>query len=121
VVRLRLAQSAIRAAAGPAQGADPAAEPRPAKKPAGNALPASGAELERRLKDYDARLAAEGLCRPDYLVRHVTYAGIKAGHGAYLSAWGGPAIRLAVEATKDFEAGRRNGRPAWAAARAAAG
>jgi hypothetical protein len=70
-------------------------------------LPANGADLQRRLSDYDARLAAQGVCRPGDLIKHVVEAGVKAGHPADLTAWSGPAIQLAVEETKSFEAGRR--------------
>ncbi len=80
-----------------------------AKKPklAAHALPANGADLQKRLSDYDARLAAQGVCRPGDLIKHVVQAGVKAGHPADLGAWDGPAIQLAVEETKRFEASRR--------------
>jgi hypothetical protein len=67
-------------------------------------LPANGADLQRRLHSYDARLAAQGLCKPGALVEYVVQAGVKAGYEANLSRWSGPAIRLAVEETKAFEA-----------------
>jgi hypothetical protein len=70
-------------------------------------LPASGADLLRRLSDYDGRLAAQGLCRPGDLIKHVVQAGVKAGHSADLTAWTGAAIQLAVEQTRTFEASRR--------------
>lgn len=75
----------------------------PAKLP-GHAMPANGAELQRRLDDYDARLAAEGVCQRGELVKHVVTAGTKAGYDADLVSWSGPAIALAVEQTKTFEA-----------------
>jgi hypothetical protein len=67
-------------------------------------LPANGAELQRRLYDYDAKLAAQGLCARGALVKHVALAGSKAGYDADLASWSGPAITLAVEETKAFEA-----------------
>jgi len=78
-----------------------AAEAAPARS--GPGLPANGAELQRRLYDYDARLAKQGVCRAGDLVKHVVQAGVKAGYEADLAAWSGPAISLAVEETKVFE------------------
>jgi hypothetical protein len=83
----------------------PAAPAKP--KLAAHALPADGADLLRRLSDYDTRLAAKGVCRPGDLIKHVVQAGVKAGHPADLNEWVGPAIQLAVEETKTFEASRR--------------
>lgn len=86
------------------------AAPAPAPKPAARGvpgLPANGAELQRRLFDYDARLAAQGLCEAGELVKHVVQAGVKAGHDSDLSTWAGDAIQLAVEETKTFEARAR--------------
>jgi hypothetical protein len=95
----------------------PAAEPKPAPRPAppaakpaarpASAMPADGQELLKRLTTKDAQLAARGVCRPGELIRHVTEAGQKAGHNADLSGWTGPAIALAVEAVKAFEARKR--------------
>jgi hypothetical protein len=97
---IRNPQSAIRT--------PPAPEPA-AKKPPAN-LPANGAELQRRLSDYDSRLARQGLCQPGDLVKHVVQAGVQAGHDADLAAWSGDAILLAVAQTRAFEARRRQGR-----------
>jgi hypothetical protein len=93
------------------------ARPRPSDKPTmprkppakigGHSTPASGAELQRRLYDYDARLAAQGLCRPGELVKHVVQSGVRAGYDADLATWTGPAVTLAVEETKSFEAQAR--------------
>jgi hypothetical protein len=66
-----------------------------------------GADLQRRLHDYDARLAKQGVCRAGELVKYVVQAGVKAGYGSDLATWAGPAIALAVEETKAFEAQRR--------------
>jgi hypothetical protein len=67
-------------------------------------LPANGVELQRRLYTYDGRLAAQGLCQKGDLVKHIVQAGVKAGHDGDLATWSGPAISLAVEETKAFEA-----------------
>ena len=75
----------------------------------GHGLPANGAELQRRLYDYDARLAAEGVCQRGDLVKHVVQAGTKAGYDPDLASWIGPAISLAVDETKVFEARARQG------------
>src|SRR5207245_2140745 len=66
-------------------------------------LPANGAELQRRLHDYDARLAKQGVCKQGELVEFVKAAGVKAGFDPDLATWSGPAILLAVEETKTFE------------------
>jgi hypothetical protein len=83
----------------------PAARPaaKAAIKVAGNVLPANGAELQRRLHDYDARLTAQGLSRSGDLVEHVVQAGISKGYDKDLTTWTGSAITLAVEETKAFE------------------
>jgi hypothetical protein len=80
----------------------PAAAENGEKKPT-SALPANGAELQRRLYNYDAVLAKQGLCQPVELVKHVVQAGVKAGYEGDLSSWSGNAILFAVEETKSFE------------------
>jgi hypothetical protein len=80
--------------------------PAPAAK-AAPGLPANGAELQRRLYDYDARLARQGVCEAGALVKHVVAAGVKAGYEADLAGWNGPAIQLAVDETRTFEAQAR--------------
>jgi len=94
------------APAGPARKQPPArpAPEKPTAKGVNHALPADGAELQRRLSDYDARLAAQGLCAPGALVKHIVQAGVKKGYDPDLSTWSGPAIALAVDETKAFEA-----------------
>lgn len=84
-------------AAGPSR--TPTAESR---KP--GTLPADGAELQKRLYDYDQRLARKGLCTQGDLIKHVMAAGVKAGHNADLAAWNADGIALAVQETKHFEA-----------------
>lgn len=70
-------------------------------------LPANGAEFQRRLYDYDAKLAGQGLCAAGELVKHIVQAGVSAGHDADLSSWSPDAMVLAVEETKTFEAKAR--------------
>jgi hypothetical protein len=94
----------------------PPIRPAPASAPAKNGsvkspstkgsptLPANGNELQRRVYDYDARLAQQGVCQPGELVKHIVQAGVKAGHEADLATWSGPAIVLAVEEARAFEA-----------------
>jgi hypothetical protein len=88
----------------------PSALPMP-KKPAatknGTAMPTNGIELQRRVHDYDARLAKQGMCQAGELVKHIVQAGVKAGYEADLAAWAGPAIALAVEEARAFEARSR--------------
>jgi hypothetical protein len=79
---------------------EPAARASAEKKPS---LPANGAELHRRLREADSDLAARGLCPIGALLAHVTQAGVKAGFGADLSQWTGPAIELAVSETRAFK------------------
>ena len=67
-------------------------------------LPANGVELQRRVHNYDARLAQQGVCQAGELVKHIVQSGVKAGYEADLAAWSGPAILLAVEETRAFEA-----------------
>jgi hypothetical protein len=92
--------------AAPAEAARAPAAAAAGKAP-GHAVPATGAELHRRLHDYDAQLARQGLCPRGALVAHVIAAGEKAGYGTDLTAWTGPAIALAVAQTRAFEAQAR--------------
>lgn len=99
-------------AAAPAQ--QPAAAPaasKPAAKAPTHSAPASGAEFQRRLYDYDAKLATQGVCAPGELVKHVVASGVKAGQEADLSAWDQAGIALAAEETKAFESRARKPRP----------
>ncbi len=96
-----------KSAAGPvrlkAATADAAAAKQNAVKNGPN-LPTNGVELQRRVNDYDTRLAQQGVCQPGELVKHILDAGVKAGYEADLAAWSGPAITLAVEEARAFEA-----------------
>jgi Rad52/22 family double-strand break repair protein len=89
----------------------PTAAPRKAAAKSAHTLPANGAEFQRRLSDYDARLAAQGLCQQGDLIKHVVAAGVKAGYGPDLAAWSQPAMALAAEETKAFEAEARRRSP----------
>jgi hypothetical protein len=80
------------------------AVPEPTARKSVPALPANGIELQRRVHDYDARLAQQGVCQPGELVKHIVQAGVKAGYEADLASWSGPAIVLAVEEARAFEA-----------------
>jgi hypothetical protein len=70
-------------------------------------LPANGEELHRRLREYDAKLAARKMCTVGALLSHVARAGVDAGYGEDMTTWSGPAIPFAVNAVKEFEAGLR--------------
>jgi len=99
--------AAAKAAPAPAPAPEPPAPRKPVRKPAAHTRPANGAELQRRLYDYDARLANQGLCQRGALVKHVVAAGTKAGYDADLATWSGDAIELAAEETRKFEAQAR--------------
>lgn len=92
----RLPDWAVSKAPRPAPIASPPAEKRVA-------LPSDGTELHRRLREADSDLAAKGLCPIGALLAHVTQAGVKAGFGADLNQWAGPAIELAVAETRAFK------------------
>jgi hypothetical protein len=73
-----------------------------------NALPADGPDLERRLADYDAKLAGEGPIMPGDLVSHVSKALIRHGHGSNSLLFKESAIRLAAAEVRSFEADVRS-------------
>ncbi len=77
--------------------------PKPSTNEAKTGLP-SGTEFHRRLRDADSDLAAKGLCPVGALLAHVAQAGVKAGFGADLNQWTGPAIQLAADETRAFKA-----------------
>lgn len=83
--------------------------PKPEHKPAN--LPSNGQELHRRLREYDAKLAAQKLCPVGALLAHVTQAGVKAGYTANMSEWAGPAIQFAVDVVREFDQNARQGKP----------
>jgi len=70
-------------------------------------LPADGNELVHRLTDYEAKLAAQGVCTIGDLLQHLAKAGEKAGHGADLTRWNADAIAWAAQEVKAFENARR--------------
>lgn len=84
----------------------------PKKKPAPQEpdpnLPKDGAELHKRLRDYDAKLAAEKVCSLGALLVYVADCGVKAGFQDDIAQWNGQvAIRYAIATTKQFEATAR--------------
>jgi hypothetical protein len=83
--------------------AAPAPPDAPTQAAAGHPRPASGTELQQRLRDYDAKLARLGLSAPGALIQHVVQAGTRAGYTSDLATWSGAAMELAVETTKAFE------------------
>ncbi len=70
-------------------------------------LPSNGEELHNRLREYDAKLAAQKRCGIGALLSHVAKAGAKAGYGDDITRWAGPAIPFAVDVVKMFEASIR--------------
>lgn len=83
-------------------------EPAPkASTPARSHLPASGAELQKRLYDYDKKLAEQGVIAAGELVKQVVAEGVKRGYDPDLTTWDAAAIGFAVEETKRFEAEQR--------------
>ncbi len=87
-------------------------KPEPKKdKPTANALPANGAELHRRLAEFDAKLAAQKLCALGSLLAHVVAAGVKAGYTADLKEWSGAAIQFAADTAKEFDTAIRQAAP----------
>ena len=59
-------------------------------------------------KNTRTRWSKQKLCRPGDLMNFVVQAGVQAGHTQDLTAWEGPAIRLAVEQTRVFKEGLRS-------------
>ncbi len=87
----------------------PTAKPRGASSPTPTrGKPTTGLELHKRLHEKDAQLAKEGVCQPGELVKFVVAAGTQAGYDKELASWTGPAIDLAIEQTRQFEASRRS-------------
>jgi hypothetical protein len=70
-------------------------------------MPKTGEELERRLADYDGRLAAQGLIMDGDLLLHVSNVLAEKGFGLDVRQWNARAIRLAVTAAMDYETGLR--------------
>ena len=82
---------------------------KPASADRGSSLPVTGMELHRRLRKADSDLAAKGVCQIGDLLAHVTQAGVKAGFGADLNDWTGPAIEFAVAETRAFRSRHATG------------
>ena len=79
----------------PVSRSHPMAAPKP--------VPANGTELRERLQKHEEQMVREKRCRPGDLMTFVLHAGVQAGHAEDLTAWEGPAIRLAVEQTRVFK------------------
>jgi hypothetical protein len=89
----------------------PELAPQPSRS-SRTALPASGAELQRRLQEFESKLAAQGICKAGELIDHVRRAGVGAGLDPDLARWNGAAIKMAVEQARQFERAARQQRPA---------
>jgi hypothetical protein len=94
----------------PKEAPTPVAKAPASKSPSIPSLPESGEELHRRLREYDAKLAAQKLCSLGALLSHVAEAGSHEGFGMDINHWSGPAIVFAVDAVKQFEQRLRNGK-----------
>ena len=87
--------------------ADPA-PPRQAAPPSQSKslpnLPASGEELARRVRDYDAKLAEAGVITAGALIAGVSVDGVRAGFPADIAMWEGKtAMLFGVTAVVEFE------------------
>jgi hypothetical protein len=71
--------------------------------PAKARLPEDGRELLDRIKNYEVKLVAEGLCSSGDLLAVLARAGARAGLGSDIASWGEPGINLAAKETKAFE------------------
>lgn len=69
----------------------------------GHPLPADGNELLHRLTEYEAKLAAQGVCAVGDLLGHLAKAGEKAGHGSDLTRWNADAIAWATQQVRAFQ------------------
>jgi hypothetical protein len=76
--------------------------PKPMQNESKRDIPANGEELSRRLCDADAALASKGICKMGEMVGYVLDAGVKAGFGADMKLWTGPAIELAISEARAF-------------------
>jgi hypothetical protein len=100
--------TAVKAELAPTVRAEPAKLP---DAPKSSGLPVNGQELYRRLREYDAKLAAQKLCAVGALLTHVSNAGVKAGFTPNVSEWTGSAIPFAVNVVKEFEQSVRQDKP----------
>lgn len=95
---------ALPAWAVPAAPVTPKPTPPATSPSASGSLPATGPELLKRITAKDRQLAQAGRCLSGALLAHVQRAGEQAGHGADLERWGAAAIRVAVDAARQFQA-----------------
>lgn len=72
-------------------------------EPKVTALPSTGHELYTRLQAYDAKLAAQNLCKAGDMLAEVCKRGVTKGYPVNIHHWSGPAIQFAVDAVKAFE------------------
>lgn len=70
-------------------------------------LPRNGEEFTRRLLAREAKLTAEGKCRPGDLLAYVLACGVRDGAAPSTAGWGETEFRRAVDYVRDFEAGYR--------------
>jgi hypothetical protein len=98
--------------AGPATAQPPKQDAKTEAKgvetPKNTGLPSTGRELYDRLQSYDAKLAAQKLCKPGDLLAEVCKSGVTKGYPVNIHNWSGPAIQFAVDAVKAFEESVRN-------------
>lgn len=86
----------------------PAVKPPAQKaKTANSGLPANGTEFQRRLYDYDAQLANEGIIQKGELVTYIQEQGGLEGWSSDLTKWQKSDFVVAAELTKKFESDRR--------------
>lgn len=84
-------------------GAEVKSEQPPAAPRKAPPTPANGDELHTRLREFDAKLAADKRCALGELLTHVAACGVRAGFGDDITQWEGPAILFAIDTAKEFE------------------
>jgi hypothetical protein len=79
---------------------------RPAKpqKPAPPVPPKNGTELEKRLRAYDAKVSAKGLCKPGELFEAVLVAAGEDGLPPLMKSWDEEQCRVAMDTAKAIAA-----------------
>jgi hypothetical protein len=104
---LVLAPEQSKAAAAAQPVVKPLAPPAPKVEEQEAGKTPHGQDFHRRLQEYDAKLAEQGLCKAGELVKHVAAAGKKAGFAPDMTTWGEAEIKVAREETRTFESRRR--------------
>jgi hypothetical protein len=89
----------------PAPSPPPPPQQPAAEKPKALAgLPKTGEELDRRLREYDTKLAGQKVITAGELVKHVQREGVRAGYPEDLTKWSGDTQMLyAVTAAQEYE------------------